>query len=49
MQLLEFSDRRVEEIAAEAGFSSSSHFISNFRREYGYTPLQYREVLWGGS
>ncbi len=49
VQLLEFSDRRVEEIAAEAGFSSSSHFISNFRREYGYTPLQYREVLWGGS
>ena len=44
-QLLEYSDRRVEEIAAEVGFSSSSHFISSFHRQYGYTPLHYREQL----
>ena len=47
VQLIEFTDRRVEEIAEEAGFSSSSHFISQFRREYGCTPLRYRERFWG--
>lgn len=45
-QMLEFSDRRVEEIAEKSGFSSSGSFISNFRREYGCTPLQYRELRW---
>ncbi|MGN0478431.1 MAG: helix-turn-helix domain-containing protein [Hominenteromicrobium sp.] len=49
VQMLEFSDRRVEEIAEKTGFSSSGSFISNFRREYGCTPLQYREVIWGGQ
>lgn len=46
-QMLEFSDRRIDEIAEKSGFSSSGSFISNFRREYGCTPLQYREALWG--
>ncbi len=46
-QLLEYSDRRVEEIAEKSGFSSSGSLISNFRRAYGCTPLQYRETLWG--
>lgn len=44
-QLLEYSDSRVEEVAAQVGFSSSSLFISNFRRRYGCTPLQYREMV----
>ena len=38
--------RRVAEIAEKSGFSSSGSFISNFRREYGCTPLQYRELRW---
>ena len=41
-QLLEFGQQRVEEISAQTGFSSPSHFISCFRKQYGCTPLQYR-------
>ena len=42
-QLLKFSDQNVEAIAADVGFSSASLFISNFRRHYNCTPVQYHE------
>ena len=41
VQLLQFSDLQVKEIAAAVGFSSASRFIEHFRRRYGCTPLQY--------
>ena len=41
---LEFGDQSVETIAEQTGFSSSIHFISSFRKLYGCTPVQYREM-----
>ena len=41
-QLLTFGESRIEEIAAESGFSSPSHFISIFKEHYGCTPSDYR-------
>ena len=35
---------QISEIARTVGFSSSSQFISAFRRMYGCTPAQYREA-----
>jgi AraC family transcriptional regulator len=40
-RLLE-TDRRLAEIALEAGFSDQSHFSNVFRRLVGMTPTQYR-------
>lgn len=40
--LLEFSNDPIETIALETGFSSSSHFISQFRQTHGLTPIQFR-------
>ncbi len=42
VQLLKFSDLKVEEIAEELGFSSSSHYISSFHKKYGVTPAKYK-------
>ncbi len=42
VQLLKFSDLRIDEIGEQVGFSSSSHFISSFKKEYGCTPMHYR-------
>ena len=44
-QLLTYSEQGVEEIAEKTGFSSSSHFISRFRKKFGCTPLRYREQV----
>ena len=33
----------INEIAAELGFSSQSHFCTAFRKKYGVTPKEYRE------
>ena len=43
-QMLEFGHQRVEDIAEHTGFSSASHFISSFRKQYDCTPLQYRSM-----
>jgi AraC family transcriptional regulator len=34
----------VDEIAARAGFSSSSHLSSTFRRQTGYSPTTFRRL-----
>ena len=36
------TDRSIEQIAADTGFSSRSHFCTAFRRAMGVTPLAYR-------
>ena len=37
--------RPLAQVAAEAGFSDQSHFSRMFRRAFGVTPNQYREVV----
>lgn len=39
------TDRTMEEIAGEVGFSSSSYFAAAFRRAYGISPLKYRTEM----
>jgi AraC-like DNA-binding protein len=41
-RLLLLSKRSVTEIAAELGFSTTSHFISRFKEARGITPAQFR-------
>ena len=41
--LLTGSNMKISDIAAEAGFSSSSYFSDCFRRITGESPLQYRK------
>ena len=43
-RLLERDDLPVSAIAAQCGFSSSSHFIHLFKRNVGLAPLQYRQA-----
>ena len=42
MELLQNSSLRIEEIATQCGFNSSSHFISMFHKKYGCTPSDFR-------
>lgn len=39
---LKHSDMRVNEIAAELGFTDDSHLIKTFRKHRGMSPLEYR-------
>lgn len=41
--LLEESELKVVDIAAQCGFSSPSRFIAHFKAETGYPPLQWRK------
>jgi AraC family transcriptional regulator len=34
----------IDEIAVRAGFTSSSHFSSRFRRQTGYSPTAFRRL-----
>jgi len=38
-----FADRSITEIAFECGFSSSSHFSTEFRKRFGSSPSSYRQ------
>lgn len=40
-KLLESGDHNVNEVGAKVGYSSSSHFISAFKKKYGTTPKKY--------
>ena len=40
-KLLERGTKNVSEIAPMVGYSSSSHFITAFKRIYGVTPNQF--------
>jgi AraC family transcriptional regulator len=43
--LISQSDAPLTEIGYECGFYDQSHFISNFKRLYGLTPLKFRKSL----
>jgi two-component system response regulator YesN len=46
-ELLRHTDRPVEAIALQLGFSSSQHFYKRFRQQFGTTPIRYRNQLRG--
>ena len=43
------SDRAISDIAMDAGFSSLQYFNRCFKRYYGCTPRQYRQMLMEGE
>lgn len=43
-QLLTSSESSVYEVALQSGFTDSSHFIKQFKKRFGLTPLQYKNV-----
>ena len=44
-RLVTETDKTMEEIAGETGFSSSNYFAVAFRRAYGISPLKYRTEM----
>ena len=43
--LLVTTDKSITEVAYDSGFSSTSHFISSFKKEFGQTPKQFQKIL----
>ena len=41
-RLLETTYLSVKEIAAQVGFHDQSHFVRDFKKQYGHTPTKYR-------
>lgn len=48
-ELLETSNLRVKEIAAQVGIQDLSHFVRDFKSKYGYKPNEYRQLHWENS
>jgi len=46
--LLETTDKTVQEIVDESGFTNRSHFTRLFKSTYGLTPLQFRRARRAG-
>lgn len=44
-RLLRHSEKSVNEISFQCGFESPSHFIRVFKKEFGSTPLKYKEKM----
>ncbi|WP_298893466.1 AraC family transcriptional regulator [uncultured Psychroserpens sp.] len=44
-KLLEAGDHNVNEVGLKVGYSTSSHFISAFKKKYGTTPKKYLMTL----
>jgi len=44
-KLLESGDHNVNEVGLKVGYSTSSHFISAFKKKYGTTPKKYVQSL----
>jgi len=44
-KLLESGDHNVNEVGLKVGYSTSSHFISAFKKKYGTTPKKYIQSL----
>ncbi|WP_459641404.1 AraC family transcriptional regulator, partial [Flavobacterium sp. CGRL2] len=42
---LQFSDKRINEIAYEFGFTDESHFNKFFRKQKGYSPSEFRKTI----
>lgn len=45
MQMLSSGEMLVKEIAFQIGYQNPSHFISAFKKKYGFTPKQYLKGL----
>jgi transcriptional regulator GlxA family with amidase domain len=45
--LLETTYLSVKEIASQVGFHDQSHFVRDFRKQYGHTPTEYRNRKMG--
>lgn len=43
--LLESTTLKINDISAKIGFSSTSHFISTFKKDIGISPQKYREQI----
>lgn len=43
-ELLKDRNISIEEISRKTGFASHSYFTSCFRKHYGCTPMQYRDM-----
>ena len=43
--LITYSDKNINEISDETGFSSPSHFIASFKNRYGLPPRQFKIQL----
>jgi AraC-like DNA-binding protein len=41
MQMLTSGELLVKEVAFKIGYQNPSHFISAFKKKYGYTPKQF--------
>jgi len=44
-KLLTVDNSRIKEVAAQVGYSNSSHFIAAYKRKFGITPKQHRKSL----
>jgi AraC-like DNA-binding protein len=44
-KLLESGEHNVNEVGLKVGYSTSSHFISAFKKKYGTTPKKYIQSL----
>ncbi len=47
--MLTSSEMTYSEIAEYYGFSSQSHFVNCFKKETGYTPMNYRKIFYQKS
>ncbi|MNE99308.1 HTH-type transcriptional activator RhaR [compost metagenome] len=47
VELLEFTDISISEIAESVGFSSQNYFIISFKKKMKLSPLAYRKSLKG--
>ena len=45
-KLLHHTDLSIEEIAAECGFNSASHFITTFKKNVDMSPKQFRAIFF---
>lgn len=44
-KLLIETNQRIKQIAYEVGFESSNYFIRSFKKNFGVTPTEYRELI----
>ena len=44
-QLLEITDKNINELSFEAGFESPSHFIRSSKEHYRITPLRHKKQV----